>query len=109
MPGLSTHANRRWLCRRAASSLSEEPDNLLAAWHRHSWCSVLQRQPRQHGIFRILLAVALAPANGVLLWLLSDTDRFRSGSKAAWNAVFPSGDRWQVISYYWRTWRERVR
>jgi len=64
------------------AAYTEEPDNLLyAAWHYRltSAASALAAGAAAEAARHIpwLLAVALAAANGVLLWLLSDTDRFK--------------------------------
>ncbi len=61
---------------------TQEPDNLLyAAWHYRlaSAASALAAGAAAEAARHIpwLLAVALAAANGVLLWLLSDTSMFK--------------------------------
>ena len=64
------------------AAYTEDPDNLLyAAWHYRlaSAASALAAGAAAEAARHIpwLLAVALATANGVLLWLLSDTGRFK--------------------------------
>jgi hypothetical protein len=64
------------------AAYTEEPDNLLyAAWHYRlvSAAAALAAGAAAEAARHIpwLLAVALAAANGVLLWLLSDASRFR--------------------------------
>ena len=60
------------------TAYTAEPDNLLyAAWHYRlaSTATLIAAEAARH--IPWLLAVLLAAANGVLLWLLSDTGRFK--------------------------------